>query len=245
VLVVDDDLVVQRVFVAVLTQEGYATQIAADGPTALRLAQSWRPDVILLDLLLPGLRGEGVLVALRQDPATAAIPVIVVSIIQESGAGLLWSQISDYLAKPVDVPRLVASVRRACGGQVIGRVLVVEDDPATRLVLSVALTGAGYRVTLAADGAAGLTAAQQVPLDAILLDVALGTGPDGWAVLRQLQAGELRRIPVIVMSGVVGNDARTHALQLGAASFYRKPIDLTALPAEIKRVVDAACAANR
>jgi signal transduction histidine kinase/CheY-like chemotaxis protein len=242
VLVVDDDAAIQKVFAEALHQAGYEVLIAAEGETALHLAREARPDVILLDLLLPGPRGEEVLVALRQDPATARIPVVVCSIIQEPGDGL-WPLISDYLAKPVDLRRLVASVRRAVGGKILGRVLVVDDDPAAQLALSEALTAVGFRVTLAADGAAGLAAARLDPPDAILLDVALGPGPDGWEVLRQLQVGGLGRIPVIVLSGVVGNDARTHALQLGAVGFYRKPLDLAAVQESVRQLV-AACAAT-
>jgi CheY-like chemotaxis protein len=79
VLVVDDNVHLQIAFKKVLTSSGYQVELASDGEEGLRLAHSARPDVILLDMLLPKLGGVDVLRALKADRATATIPVIALS----------------------------------------------------------------------------------------------------------------------------------------------------------------------
>ena len=79
ILVVDDNVHLQIAFKKVLTSAGYQVELAGDGEEGLRLALSTRPDVILLDMLLPKLGGVEVLLALKANRATAKIPVIALS----------------------------------------------------------------------------------------------------------------------------------------------------------------------
>ena len=79
VLVVDDNVHLQIAFKKILTSSGYQVELASDGEEGLRLAHSARPDVILLDMLLPKLGGVEVLRALKADRVTATIPVIALS----------------------------------------------------------------------------------------------------------------------------------------------------------------------
>src|ERR1700676_5433789 len=79
ILLVDDNVHLQIAFKKVLTSSGYRVELASDGEEGLRLAQSIRPDVILLDMLLPKLGGVEVLLALKANRATANIPVIALS----------------------------------------------------------------------------------------------------------------------------------------------------------------------
>ena len=79
ILLVDDNLHLQIAFKKVLTSSGYQVELASDGEEGLRLAHSTRPDVILLDMLLPKLGGVDVLRALKADDATKTIPVIALS----------------------------------------------------------------------------------------------------------------------------------------------------------------------
>jgi len=79
ILLVDDNVHLQIAFKKVLTSSGYRVELAGDGEEALRLARSIRPDVILLDILLPKLGGVEVLRALKADRATKTIPVIALS----------------------------------------------------------------------------------------------------------------------------------------------------------------------
>jgi CheY-like chemotaxis protein len=79
ILLVDDNVHLQIAFKKVLTSSGYQVELAGDGEEGLRLALSTRPDVILLDMLLPKLGGVEVLLALKANRVTATIPVIALS----------------------------------------------------------------------------------------------------------------------------------------------------------------------
>ena len=79
ILVVDDNIHLQIAFKKVLMSSGYRVETAGDGEEGLRLATSIKPDVILLDMMLPKLGGLDVLLALKADRATASIPVIALS----------------------------------------------------------------------------------------------------------------------------------------------------------------------
>ena len=79
ILVVDDSVHLQIAFKKVLTSSGYRVELAGDGEEGLRLATSIKPDVILLDMMLPKLGGVEVLLALKANRATAGIPVIALS----------------------------------------------------------------------------------------------------------------------------------------------------------------------
>jgi CheY-like chemotaxis protein len=79
ILVVDDSIHLQIAFKKVLTSSGYQVELASDGEEGLRLALTTRPDVILLDMMLPKLGGVEVLLALKANRATAKIPVIALS----------------------------------------------------------------------------------------------------------------------------------------------------------------------
>jgi len=79
VLLVEDSKFLRIVNARALTKAGFEVSIAEDGEQALRLANDTRPDVILLDMMIPKLSGPDVLKALKNNPATQAIPVIVLS----------------------------------------------------------------------------------------------------------------------------------------------------------------------
>jgi DNA-binding response OmpR family regulator len=79
ILLVEDDRFLRRACEASLRQRGFTVIAASDGEEGLRLARAERPDLILLDLLMPKLPGVDVLRALKADPATKAIPVLILS----------------------------------------------------------------------------------------------------------------------------------------------------------------------
>jgi CheY-like chemotaxis protein len=79
ILLAEDDRFLRKAAEATLRRRGFTVLAAVDGEEALRLARTEAPDLVLLDLIMPKLQGFEVLRALKQDPATAAIPVIVLS----------------------------------------------------------------------------------------------------------------------------------------------------------------------
>jgi CheY-like chemotaxis protein len=89
ILLVEDSRYLRTASRRFLTQAGFSVMEASDGEEALRQVRESQPDLIILDMLLPKLGGEHVLQALRQDPATARLPVIVLSSLSQKNAGKL------------------------------------------------------------------------------------------------------------------------------------------------------------
>jgi len=92
ILLVDDSRFMRRANEKALARAGYGVVTASDGEEALRMAHSMIPDLILLDMLLPKLGGQQVLQALRIDPVTASIPVVVLSSLPQTNAAKLMKE---------------------------------------------------------------------------------------------------------------------------------------------------------
>lgn len=112
-LLIEDHTPLRRNLEEILTLEGHRVLAAADGPSGLRLAQQQRPDLILCDIMLPGMDGLEILARLRADAATRAIPFIFLTAKGEPRdirAGMNLGA-DDYLPKPVSRGDLLASIR--------------------------------------------------------------------------------------------------------------------------------------
>lgn len=173
VLYIEDDPSNVRLVESILGRRpGVRLAVATDGPIGLRLAQQARPDLVLLDMHLPGEDGEQVLASLRADRRTADLPVAVVSadatpdrIARLEGAGVLA-----YLTKPLDVARFLEVVDDALGRPAALRVLVADDAPIGRQIAERLLVAAGHDVRTVADGREAVEAVRQERFDLVLLD---------------------------------------------------------------------------
>lgn len=111
ILIVDDEPAVADLIEAVLVGEGYTVAIARDGAQGLLLARDWNPDLILMDVMLPGVDGGTAIRRLKSDPATAEIPIVAMSAgrtIRRQSDEL--SEADAALAKPFDIDALLAQV---------------------------------------------------------------------------------------------------------------------------------------
>ena len=199
VLVIDDDAASRDLLRRHLAAEGVRVILAASGEEGLRLARDLRPAVVTLDVLMPGLDGWAVLAALKGDPATADIPVIMLTMLDDRDLGYSLGA-ADYLVKPIDRERLLAAVRKHARAADVRRALVIEDDPATREMLRRTLEREGWAVQEAADGRVGLERVAASFPDLVLLDL-LMPGLDGFGFVERLRAEPAwRAIPVLVVT---------------------------------------------
>jgi hypothetical protein len=221
VLVIDDDPNARALMRRHLGKAGYRVEEAEDGKTGLARARVAPPDVITLDVMMPGMDGWAVLTALKADPALADVPVIMLTILDEQRMGFALGA-SDYLTKPIDRPRLLAALER-CGDKAGGRgVLLVEDDPETRAIMRRTLERAGWEVAEAENGRVALERlAERVPR-LVLLDLMMPE-MDGFEFLDALRRRPaLRALPVIVVTAKDLTDDDRRRLNGGVQDVLRK-----------------------
>jgi GAF domain-containing protein/CheY-like chemotaxis protein len=196
VLVIDDDASVREIVQRFLAREGFRVITAAGGEEGLRLARQLGPDAITLDVMMPGLDGWAVLAALKSEPATADIPVVMLTMMDDRNLGYALGA-ADYLTKPIDRDRLLAVLTRYRRDRPI---LVVDDDADVRLLLRRMLEKAGYVVVEAEHGRAALARLAEVTPEVILLDLMMPE-MDGFEFLDELQRLPTgRSIPVVVFT---------------------------------------------
>lgn len=115
VLIVEDEGATREMLALLLESEGYSVASAANGEEALAcLRQCERPDVILLDLMMPVMDGWQFRRIQRREPALAEIPVIVVSAAGDVGQTAVALSAASFLQKPVEPSHLLATIRRLC-----------------------------------------------------------------------------------------------------------------------------------
>jgi Amt family ammonium transporter len=197
VLVIDDDPTARDLVSRILSSEGYRVELATNGAEGLLAARERRPDVITLDVLMPGMDGWAVLAALKNDPETADIPVIMLTISDSEDMGFALGAAA-YLAKPIESDVLVNVMKKFHKHQ--GQVLVVDDDAVTRDMLRRTLQGEGWTVAEAANGREALARVMEAAPALILLDLMMPE-MDGFQFVDELRArDQWRSIPVVVMT---------------------------------------------
>ncbi|GAC1480525.1 MAG: hypothetical protein PVSMB9_05300 [Candidatus Dormibacteria bacterium] len=199
ILVVDDDASVRQLIARHLEQDGWRTVQASNAADALRLAHESRPVLMTLDVMMPDASGWWVLEKLREDPQTAGIPVLVVTIVEDQRLVFALGA-SDYLAKPYDRNLLIEKVHHLLPQLNGKRVLIVDDDPEARILLAKILGEEGARVELASDGNQAMASLQKSAPDLVLLDLMMPgmSGFETVARMRALPAGA--QVPVIIVS---------------------------------------------
>ena len=199
ILVVDDDPSVRQLISRHLEQEGWKTVQASNATDALQLARESRPMLITLDIMMPDASGWWVLEKLKEDPQTAGIPVLVVTIVEDQRLVFALGA-SDYLGKPYDRGALIAKIHRLLPRLEGKRVLVVDDDAEARTMLAKILNEERAEVVLATGGDEAMSLIAQAPPDLVLLDLMM-PGMSGFEMVARLRAQPAgASIPVMIVS---------------------------------------------
>jgi CheY-like chemotaxis protein len=200
VVVVEDDRRSFDLLRVYLEAAGARVVSARDGREGLDTVRRLSPAGVILDILLPGIDGWEVLAQLKADPGTAAIPVIVVSMLDERGRGFALGA-AEYLVKPVGKEELLAALYRAAAmPERTHTVVAIDDDPLAIELVRANLEPEGWTVLGAATGQEGLALIRERPPSAVLLDL-LMPGMDGFEVVEALRADPgTRSVPVVILT---------------------------------------------
>jgi PAS domain S-box-containing protein len=251
ILVVDDNPTNLKLLLELLELEGHEARHAADAESALGTIADWLPDLILMDLGLPGMDGLTLTRKLKADPATRQIVIAAVTASAMKGdhEKALRAGCDAYFTKPIDTRALPGQIANLLGRSAPARpaattpasaapetatrarpvsggrsVLVVDDIAANRLLLRGILEAADFRVTEAADGVEALAALQNLHMDAVISDV-LMPNMDGFRLcleVRKLPA--FARLPFVIYTSTYNSPAdRVLATKAGADCYLVKP----------------------
>lgn len=232
VISIDDDLDVVDLIQHALEDTSYYVVGLSEPSRALSVITRLKPFAVTLDVMMPQSNGWQVLQQLKSEPATAPIPVIMLSVVADRSAGFVLGA-NEYLVKPIDREILLRTLDRftRLAGEAVAEleltvsgdgsnsadmkrggleisdpsrdILVVDDEPDIRNILEQAITDAGYTVRTAAGGQEALRLIEQAQPGVILLDLMM-PDMDGFEVLQRIRANPLTpNIPVVVLTAKI------------------------------------------
>lgn len=265
VLVVDDVDANVRLLEAKLTIEYYEVLTASDGPTAIRVAAEQKPDIILLDVMMPGMDGFETCRRIKADPATSHIPVVLVTALdgREDRIVGLDAGADDFVTKPIDDVLLFARVKSLTRLKLImdelrereessrrlgvsadkagklkgsgGRILIVDDN-ARQAAKMVEVLSKEHRPVVETDPVAGLAAARGLN-DLLIVNVAASEF-DGLRLVAQVRSTEsTRHLPILAVVDPADRPRLVKALDLGVTDLLTKPVDPEELAARARTQV--------
>lgn len=238
IVLIEDEEVTVNLLTNKFKMAGYEVKAALDGVAGLDLIRAVKPDLVLLDMMLPRLNGFGVLEKLAEEKILPDLPIIIIS---NSGQPVeidraLKLGVRDYLIKVnFDPNEVVTKAKLLLGSEeqkcyaskknkrnVLMRVLLVEDDVFLADLLERKFTQSHIKIFLATDADQARSVLSSNQVDAILLDIIL-PGSDGITLLKELKANEkTKNIPVIILSNLGQQEEMRRGLEAGAAYYIIK-----------------------
>ncbi|AFZ24099.1 PAS domain S-box [Cylindrospermum stagnale PCC 7417] len=223
VLVCDDDSLIRTDLRTLLEQRGYRVVAVATGEEAIAQAVSQNPDVILLDLLMPGMNGWETMAVLKEREDTKDIPILICSVYKPCQSNQPGADFVDWLSKPVEESYLLQSLRQLISEPSKRvRILIVEDDNDLADLLITIFERHEIETFLAKTGREAIRLSQRVNPDVLILDLILPES-DGFTVVDWLQQhNQLCSIPVFVYSAKDLDASERQRLKLGHTEFLTK-----------------------
>lgn len=237
VLVVDDEAAARDLLTRHLIREGFQVETAVNGKEALTKIAAHKPLAVMLDVLMPGMDGWHVLQAIRNNPETADLPVIMQTVLDDDTFAYAMGATS-FLKKPIK--RTELSDVLFPFAQVAARngvVLVVDDDVEACERLKVMLEKDKWSVRIAHNGVEGLDAMNAKVPDLVLVDIMMPE-MDGHSFIRAVRNNpKYDAVPLVVLTAADVRSARIRSLASDTAAIVQKGSQpLSALVADLRRV---------
>jgi DNA-binding response OmpR family regulator len=256
ILIVEDDQKIALALQVRLKANRYAVSVASDAIQGANLGRTVKPDLILLDISMPGGDGFQLAETFHHMLETSGTPIIFIT---ASKSPELLQKVMDLGAvglfeKPFDTEKLLYSIERelkrmdslAAGKSAASaslkqtqgpkQVLIIEDDQNLATALALRLKAAGYGTTTTYDALTGLNAAVSNPPALVLLDISMPAG-NGFSVAEQIQTLIPRPTPIIFLTASKKPDFREKAKKLGAAGYFEKPYEAEELFGAIRQAL--------
>jgi signal transduction histidine kinase/DNA-binding response OmpR family regulator len=241
ILVIDDDKEIRTVIAEVLTMSGYDVIEAASGQQGLEHANRMVPDLILLDVMMPGIDGWTVLSKLQDNPKLSDIPVIVLSAMADQEMAMSLGAAS-VLLKPVDASRLTAEIATHLSPLPKCYVLLVDDDADSRTLITRMLEREGWQLRTAINGTAGIRVLKKHVPAIIVLDLKM-PGMNGLEMLEVIGRNPAwAKIPVVVVTSMDVTQEMRELLNARTLGILRKGQFTREQLADIARPAVQACA---
>ncbi|NEP61231.1 MAG: response regulator [Symploca sp. SIO2G7] len=152
ILIVDDDIHIRALLRQQLENQNYEIREAKNGLEAIYLAKETKPDLVVMDVMMPQMNGFDAVAVLKNDPQTKDIPIIILSILEDQERGYRLG-VDRYLSKPIKAETLLTEVCLLLSQKTsTKKVLVVDEDLSTVKILTEVLQARGYTVVEAVNG---------------------------------------------------------------------------------------------
>jgi twitching motility two-component system response regulator PilH len=243
ILLFEDDSVQIELIKKHVEPIGHILIVAKNGMEGIALARREKPALILMDMILPGMHGLEATIKLKEDPLTAEIPIMALTVmsspkfVQECyRAGIVG-----YLKKPYNPAVLVESIERIVGKprRLINKIMIISGASRLATMIEMKLLRQGYQVNSFPGGKSAISQLEKEPPDAIFLDVSLPEKHVS-AVFETLGGSEsLKTIPIVLMSSQLDNEAlEQEVVRLGAHDCLTSASELADVLRRIKEPVE-------
>ncbi|MBK8182404.1 MAG: response regulator [Candidatus Competibacteraceae bacterium] len=240
VLVVDDDPSARELLTRHLEREGFTVTTASSGAEALEQIKTVKPLAVLLDVMMPGLDGWHVLKAIRANPDTKDIPVIMQTVLDDRNFAYALGATS-YLKKPARRDELAKALQLLATPTAGHEVLIVDDDQAANERLIEMLTRDGWNCRMALNGVEALKALTDHQPDLVLIDLIMPE-MDGYAFIREVRKNaKFDDLPMVIMTAEDVRSGKVRELASETAGIVQKgSLPLADLVADLRRFADQA-----
>jgi signal transduction histidine kinase/CheY-like chemotaxis protein len=209
ILIIDDDPMTHDIIKRKLSDEEFSIFSAMDGTSGINAVRDFAPDVIFLDILMPGKDGWAVIAELKADELLSKIPVIVISMLDDDFSAKALGATA-YMKKPIEKKVLLENIASIFSGETVGKkALIIDDHADAREIISRILSATGFEVETAVNGADGLDKLAS-GFDLVILDLSMPV-MDGFQFLARLEEANLISPPQIIVYSAMHLDETMRA----------------------------------
>lgn len=246
-LLIEDNAPAAQQIARYLSEIGAESIIYPKGEGAIDKVLEFKPDVIILDIVLPDISGWDVLTQLKANELTRDIPVVIVSIVDERSRGMMLGAV-EYLVKPISREQFIEALQKVLPSKTDNskamivmneegrqlRILLADDNETSIDYISAYLLANDCQIIVAMDGEQAVQLAKEKVPDIILMDIQM-PDIDGLEAIRRIRAdSDLVGTPIIALTALAMPGDRELCIEAGADEYVSKPINLNSLVKIIK-----------